>query len=168
MNKKDFRGYRKIACGIIFIDTVTNSILLAHPTGAGAKRWDIPKGGFDEDKDPTFLDGAIRECREETGFDCDKHLNREDFIELGLIPFKPGSLRKAIKLFYIYVDAQEVFKDHVFHCDSMVHVEGKEDFPEMDDWAWVDINFAYQFLANYLLEGLVKIQRAKDNSRFFE
>src|ERR1700753_1602632 len=60
-------------------------VLLAHPGGpffakkdAGA--WSIPKGEFDESEDKR--NAALRELKEETGFEVDGHLEPLDPVTL--------------------------------------------------------------------------------------
>jgi len=72
---------------------VTVEVLLAHPGGpywadrhTGA--WSIPKGGIDRGE--TALDAAIREFREETGFDP-----AGPFVTLGSITQRSGKVVHA-------------------------------------------------------------------------
>lgn len=163
--KKNLKGnFKRVTCGLFIFDKKSNELLIAHPTGATPNRWDIPKGGYDETIDADLLSAAIRECWEETNFDCDLHINKEDYIELeGLIPHKNKSLKKAFKYFFVFVDRDEVFKDHEFKCNSFVQLEGKEDFPEMDDWKWVDIDLCFNLLSINQIEALIKFKKVFNN-----
>lgn len=41
-------------------------ILLVEP--AWAKRWELPGGGVELEREETLIEAAVRECREETGY----------------------------------------------------------------------------------------------------
>lgn len=75
------------SCGIIFYQN--GKILLGHCTGQ--KHWDLPKGKAEEDE--TFLEAAIRECREETGFE----VQEDELILLGEVTYRKG---KRLVLFF--------------------------------------------------------------------
>lgn len=55
-----------ISCGILFFQE--NKLLMCHPTGHGEDEWDLPKGCMEPEE--TYIEAAIRECFEETGFVC--------------------------------------------------------------------------------------------------
>jgi predicted NUDIX family NTP pyrophosphohydrolase len=86
---------RKESAGLLMYRRVDGrlEVLLAHPGGpfwqdrdAGA--WTIPKGGIHAGEDP--LDTAIREFKEETGFDA-----AGPFLPLGSITQRGGKLVHA-------------------------------------------------------------------------
>jgi len=77
--------FRRLATG--------TEVLLAHPGGPywvdrhdGA--WSIPKGGLDRGETP--LEAAIREFREETGFD-----SRDPYLTLGSVVQRSGKIVHA-------------------------------------------------------------------------
>jgi len=85
----------KQSAGLILFrrSTVDTEVLLAHPGGpywadrhAGA--WSIPKGGLDHGE--TALEAAIREFREETGFD-----STGPYLTLGTVIQRSGKIVHA-------------------------------------------------------------------------
>jgi len=69
----------KISCGVLFIKD--KKVLVAH--AYCQNKWDIPKGK-PEFYEKTYTETAIRECREETGFEIE---DAEDLIPLGIKPY---------------------------------------------------------------------------------
>lgn len=48
--------------------------------GFCSNSWGFPKGKVNAEEDPVLC--AVREVKEETGFDCNQLINKNDFIEL--------------------------------------------------------------------------------------
>lgn len=87
--------YRRRATGLVAHEHVSLlvEVLLAHPGGpywverhAGA--WSIPKGGLDRGETP--LEAALREFREETGFDP-----AGPYLPLGTVTQRSGKIVHA-------------------------------------------------------------------------
>lgn len=57
-----------IRCALVVYDK-DGMVLIEHPLGRkkAPGNWDLPKGHFDTNKDNSFKDTAVRECKEETG-----------------------------------------------------------------------------------------------------
>lgn len=134
--------------------------LLVHPGGPFWKNkdqhaWSIPKGELSEDEDP--LQAAIREFKEETGFDI-----QGDFLVLPAIKQKSGK--------WIYAWAVEANLDETAISGNLFSLEwpprsGKVlEFPEVDRAGWFNVEEAKEKLneAQYGLIGslieLLKIQ----------
>lgn len=64
----------KISCGVLFIKN--KKILVAH--ACRQDKWDIPKG--QPERNENYEEAAIRECREETGFE----ILAEDLMPIGV------------------------------------------------------------------------------------
>lgn len=54
-----------LRAGVVLYDRNLD-VLIVHPTGARKTQWDFPKGHFDDEKDTTLEDTALRELWEET------------------------------------------------------------------------------------------------------
>lgn len=118
---------KEISCAMI-IQNAAGEILGCHSTG---KRWgkttyDLPKGHLNI-TDAEAVDAAIRECREETGWDLSSM--KDDIIDLG--EFKYTSY-KNIHIFYLSAEIPEL---DTLHCDSMfIDYYGRER-PEVNGFA---------------------------------
>lgn len=128
----------KVSSGVLFIKD--KKVLLAH--SVYQDHWDIPKGQA-EQNEKYFVETAIRECREEIGFD----IFAEDLIPLGI---KKYNDKKDLVL-YLYNG--KVFPD-VNRCKSITTKGPKgEDIPEMDDFKYV----AFDELKDYCPKNLYTI-----------
>jgi 8-oxo-dGTP pyrophosphatase MutT (NUDIX family) len=129
----------RTTCGIYLLDT-EGKVLISHPTGHAATLWSIPKGVPDEGEEDLFR-VAIREMREETGIDLDKH----EYVVLQDFGFQvyPKNPKKRLRSWLVQL------KDKVNEtlvCESMVVWEGRPPFPEMDDWKWASKEEARELL----------------------
>lgn len=112
----------KVSSGVLFIKD--KKVLLGH--GVYLNRWDIPKGQS-ERNEKEFLDTAIRECREEIGFD----IFAEDLMPLGVKKYNDN------KDLVIYLYTGKEYPD-VNSCKSIMTKGPKgEEIPEMDDFKYV-------------------------------
>lgn len=107
-------------------------LLLVHPGGPfWAKKdlgvWSIPKGEYEEDEPP--LAAAIREFKEELGFDIDG-----DFIELSAITQKGG---KIVQAWAVEQDLDiSGFHSNIFSIEWPPRSGKFKDFPEVDKAEW--------------------------------
>lgn len=113
-----------ISCGIIFIKN--NEILMCHPTGHGEYAWDLPKGCAEYKE--SYINAAIRECYEETGFLCCS----ENLEEIGLFEYLPN---KDIFLFKHVLNhdfkAEDAYCNSEFLCPNI-----NQWLPEHDDFKY--------------------------------
>lgn len=113
-------------------------VLLIHPGGPLWARkdlgaWSIPKGEYSHAEDP--LDAALREFKEETGFDAEG-----EFIELPEIRQKGG---KMIKAWAVEGDLQPgAIRSNTFRMEWPPHSGRVADFPEVDRGAWFPMETA--------------------------
>lgn len=114
--------FEKISAGVLFIKD--NKILLCHVTGRN--HWDLPKGQRNENED--FIDAAIRECQEETGFVAKK----EDLQSLGIVAYNQ---HKSLALFLYTGDKDSYPKSWECKCTS--YLENGD--PEVDDFEYVPL-----------------------------
>lgn len=141
---------KSLSCGILIYDGT--KILLCHATGQS--HWDIPKGHLEEGE--TQIEAAIRECFEETGF----LINPEDLIDCGFHEYNNH------KDLHLYGYKGPVFpKVEECKCTSVfTHPKHNKDFPEVDDYKYVDIDNLIDFVTHNLytvLEELIFLLRIK-------
>jgi 8-oxo-dGTP pyrophosphatase MutT (NUDIX family) len=115
-----------VTCGIFLYSTPAKKILICHPTNASWKSWSIPKGLKDPGEES--FDSAIRELYEECGIDAGA---LEVVSSHSLPPIKYAKQNKILEAFLLIV--KNDFSGHTFICHSLV----KDQFPEIDKWAWI-------------------------------
>lgn len=125
-----------VSAGLI-VRTPTQ-MLLAHATYT--PRWDIPKGGIEENESP--LDAALRECWEETNLDF--KTQKEAIIDLGEQVYIKG---KNLHLFTL--DLPEALPLNSCKCHTFVEKNGHK-YPETDRWEW----FVFEEVLNKVGKGL--------------
>ncbi|XP_074604531.1 decapping mRNA 2 [Brevipalpus obovatus] len=64
--------------GAILLDPSLEHVLMVQ--GFSSNSWGFPKGKVNAEEDPVLC--ACREVKEETGFECSKLINKDDYIEL--------------------------------------------------------------------------------------
>jgi len=132
----------KKSAGILLYRLSNNflEVFLVHPGGPFWKNkddgaWSIPKGEFMDDENP--LEAAKREFEEETGIQCDGN-----FIELAPIKQKSG------KLVFAWVLEKDIdpatIKSNLFTMEWPPKSGKMQDFPEIDQGKWFDLNEAKQ------------------------
>lgn len=144
----------KIIASGVFIVRKDGKLLIAHPTNHGKDFWSIPKGRVDDGE--TFLEGAIRECKEECNVDL---VDSKDF---SILPIQSVNYKTKKKILYpfLFLEKKESKLDWdkiELKCNSMVE-DTKEDFPEMDDFKWVTLDEAKDLLHETQVACLDKIK----------
>ena len=105
--------------------------------------WTIPKGEYEPHQDP--LEAAIREFKEETGFDA-----RGEFIELAPIKQSGG---KEVRAWAFESDADpEAIQSNTFEMEWPPKSGKKQEFLEVDKAAW--------FSPDKAREKMIKAQQA--------
>lgn len=118
---------KELSCGFIVIDTNTNKILAAHPTGHSRKVFDIPKGHIEENE--TELDCAIRELKEETGLTVSEN---DDIKDMGQFNYRP------YKDLHIFMISIPVDLDKLSCSTTFTDKRNNMERPEMDGYELVD------------------------------
>lgn len=135
----------KQSAGILFYRRAEGryEVLLVHPGGPfWAKKdlgsWSIPKGEFGDNEQP--LAAAVREFQEEMGFAPPGG----DYTLLG--EFKqPGG--KVVHAFALEADVDlEKFRSNMFDMEWPPRSGKKQEFPENDKAAWLELSLAKQKL----------------------
>lgn len=111
-------------------------IYLEHPGGPfwmNIDKWSICKGEYTSEK---AIDAALREFKEETGFELDK----EELFYLGS---KKQSSNKLVTVFTILVDLDVTkMKSNTFKREWPKGSGVMKEFPEMDEARWFSIEEA--------------------------
>ncbi len=123
---------RKSAGLLLYRFTSEVEFFLVHPGGPfWAKKddgaWSIPKGEFEDNEDP--LEAAIREFKEETGFDVSG-----SFIPLTPVKQSSGKVIYAFALEY-NLDAYKI-KSNTFTMEWPPKSGRQQEFPEVDRGEW--------------------------------
>lgn len=118
---------KEISCALV-IQNAAGEILGCHSTGKswGKTTYDLPKGHLNT-TDTEAVDAAIRECREETGWDVSEYKN--EIIDLG--EFKYTSY-KNLHVFYLSAEIPEL---DTLHCDSTFTDAYGRQRPEVNGFA---------------------------------
>ena len=120
---------KQITCGVVFVDTLKQKILMVHPTNQ-KDFWDFPKGR--RELEETSQEAAIREVKEETSI-C---INEDDkLIDFGEHPYNK---HKRIHLFVCY---NKKIDFNLLECTSIVDKEYTS-YPEVDDFKMFSIEEA--------------------------
>jgi 8-oxo-dGTP pyrophosphatase MutT (NUDIX family) len=135
------RLMRTLSCGILLLNPA-GELLLCHVTGAW--HWDIPKGGAEPGETPR--EAAVRETREECGFDAEAH----DLLDLGQHRYRPT---KDLHLFALLT---ERFDAAQCHCHSHYTDGLGRRRPEMDGFAWTPFDRVQRRCARHLGELLTR------------
>lgn len=123
---------KKSAGLLLYRFTSEVEFFLVHPGGPfWAKKdegaWSIPKGEFEDDENP--LDAAIREFREETGFDVSG-----SFIPLSPVKLSGGKQIYAFALEH-NIEASQL-KSNTFNMEWPPKSGKQQEFPEVDRGGW--------------------------------
>lgn len=90
--------------GAIILNPTMDKCLLVKGWKKGAS-WSFPRGKINKDEDDLVC--AIREVREETGFDCERFARKEDFVDMTMRD-------QNLKLFIV----PGIPEDTVFECQT--------------------------------------------------
>lgn len=140
--------YRKSEKGI--------EVFLVHPGGPYFKNkdtdtWSIPKGEFEEGKEEPF-DAALRELKEETGFEVEG-----PFITLTPHPLKSGRLVHAFAC-EKNVDPATL-KSNTIIIEWPPKTGRKIEIPEVDRGAWFDLETAKTKIKSAQIPFLDELQK---------
>jgi 8-oxo-dGTP pyrophosphatase MutT (NUDIX family) len=144
----------KVIAAGLFLVNKDGKLLVCHPTNHDPNFWSIPKGKVDSGEN--IIDAAIRETREESNMVIPKDSN---FIELPMVNY--SHKKKALYSFLVLEEQNPLFNWNIVElkCNSVVPVERGE-FPEMDDFKWVDLDEAKLILHQtqaYLIDDIKRI-----------
>ena len=118
-----------VSCGLIILNE-KNEVLLCEVTG-GKGRHDIPKGLKEEGE--SALATALRECKEETGFD----LQNQRIEDLGEHTYLAG---KRLHLFKVKINSDFINLSE-FKCSSFFDLTNKDGtvkkLPEVLNAKWI-------------------------------
>ena len=118
---------KELTHGVLFIEKINqeNHLFMGHSTGN--KFWDIPKGGAEGDE--TALEAAIREVKEETGFDVEP----SELLDLGIFQYN----RQKNMYLFLYIGKNKLNPEKAY-CESTFTCPhtGKER-PELDDFKYI-------------------------------
>ena len=129
-------------CGIFLVDAKKRAILVCHATNSPWNSWGIPKGLAEPGEE--FIDTAIREFQEETGL----RLEKSQVTYLGTVDYKTGP-KKLVAFWAKTDDIDTVIDVKALKCISMVKEAGKEPFPEVDKYKWIDLDSPEQVKTLY-------------------
>jgi predicted NUDIX family NTP pyrophosphohydrolase len=121
-------------CGV-FVFNPDGRMLICHVTNADKFTWSIPKGRIDGNERP--VESAIRELREETGIIAEE----ADLKEIGRSSYKSGRELIAFSYYPKYPIDPATLK-----CESMVEKENVEAFPEIDGYAFINVDLAHTYV----------------------
>ena len=122
--------------GIFLYDERNKKILIVHPTN-GANHWSVPKGLKDGNED--IFTAGLRELKEETNISIGEIKDYIKYVE-GYTVVKYPKRSKYLAPFLIMIDYDVTKFD--LKCESMVEIEGRKPFPEVDDFKWVTLDEA--------------------------
>ncbi len=118
---------KEISCALV-IQNAVGEILGCHSTGKSWAKstYDLPKGHLNE-TDKEAVDAAIRECKEETGWDVSSM--KDEIVDLG--EFKYTSY-KNLHVFYLSAEIPDL---KTLHCDSTFTDAYGKQRPEVNGFA---------------------------------
>jgi len=141
----------KYSCAIIFFRD--GQVLLGHTTGQ--KHWDLPKGKAEEGE--TFAEAAIRECKEETGFD----VVESDLFLIGEVDYQRN---KKLVLFFYKPPLKPEAKD--LECTSTYITRARRERPELDMFKYVAIEDFDSYLTPRMCNSIKEAVKANIGNWF--
>jgi len=142
----------KVLAAGIFLVNKEKQILICHPTNHPADVWSIPKGKIENGEEA--LDAAIRETYEETNIDL------HDVSHFTPLEIQTYSHKKKSLSGFLVLETENLlidFDSFELKCNSNVP-KARGGFPEMDDYAWVDIEIARDLLHPTQVASLDRIE----------
>jgi predicted NUDIX family NTP pyrophosphohydrolase len=143
-------------CGSFVLNN-KNEVLLCHPTGHPHWEWTVPKGM--PNMGEGFYEAAVRELKEEAGFNIELFSNRH--YELGSEPYTYK--KKIIWGFAFILDGN--ITTATMSCDSFFYHERYQVcFPEVDYHRWVKLEMALSMVPEQQYKLLLRL-REHENHR---
>jgi 8-oxo-dGTP pyrophosphatase MutT (NUDIX family) len=149
----------KVLAAGIFLVNKEKQVLICHPTNHPADVWSIPKGKIEDGEEA--LDAAIRETQEEANIDLSKG---DTFIHLDIQTYSHKKKSLEAFLFLETHNTKVDFESFELKCNSNVP-KARGGFPEMDDYAWVDIEIARDLLHPTQVASLDKIEELIEKTK---
>ena len=134
----------KTTCGIFLFDRINEKVLITKSFGSRKlEGYSVPKGIFDEDTDENYFIAALREFKEECGYDLFTNESTifSTVIEFDLIPYE--NVEKQFKGFLL-ISTKDLSYIKL-ECLSFFEKDG-ETFPEIASYHWVTLDEAYEKL----------------------
>ena len=134
----------------IFLITNSKKILIVHPTYHNKNSWSIPKGLKDNGED-TFAAG-IRELYEETNIKYEQIMHDVIIIKK-MDDVKYSKNNKYLVPYFIILGSDNI--NHLnLKCLSMVEIDNRNPFPEVDKYMWVTFENALNVLHETQIKAL--------------
>lgn len=127
-------------CGILFYRN--GQILIGH--ASGQSHWDLPKGKSEENE--TFVQAAVRECKEETGFS----ILEDDLVLLDEVTYIKG---KRLVLFY-HIGEYKPFVQELICESTYVDRTGRQR-PEFDQFKYIDVSECRKYLTERMCKSIL-------------
>lgn len=124
--KKKRNVKMKQSAGTIIVNE-NLEILMGHVTNSMPEIWDLPKGMVEDNE--SYIDAAIRECKEEFGINLDKN----KLVEIGNCKYNS---QKNIWVFMTFVKKDDVDLSSL-KCNSMYMDSSSKEHPEIDGYRWM-------------------------------
>jgi putative (di)nucleoside polyphosphate hydrolase len=128
---------KEITYGVLFIKKLNQEKYLFMGHSTGNKFWDIPKGGSELNETP--VESAIREVKEETGFD----VIASELLDLGIFQYnRQKDMHLFLHIGHKTFEPEDAYCESTFTCPHT----GKER-PELDDFKYVIFSEVIQHAA---------------------
>lgn len=129
-----------LSCGTLITDG--SLLLIVHPTYSNV--WDIPKGKIEPGESP--LEAAVRECKEETGYNLQYHV--KNMVDYGPFPYLK---KKDLHVFGLKVSTQDLPNISNMKCEVMIEKKDHMVF-ETDRFIYAPITELDKYLIPNMLE----------------
>jgi mRNA-decapping enzyme subunit 2 len=144
-------------CGIVLIDENLENILLVK--GWNSKSWSFPRGKINKDEEESAC--AIREGREEIGFDCSPYIMRDQILEgqfneqlvkLFIAPFIPSTTKFCTQT------RKEIAQIAWFNINDIIKKQARGNFWPVKPFLSDLHNWVHKFKSGNKLASLPKKQ----------